>query len=241
MMGFFIVALLLMAGALLLVLTPLLRKAAHPHALRAEVNLMVLRDQLRELDADLAAGTIDAAAHASSRRDLELRVAEDVRPDPALAIAAPERAMALALGLALPLAAGALYLFLGSPGGLDSASVSAARDKPHAVTAEQIENMVARLAQRVKDAPDDVAARGMLARSYNALGRFSEAADVYAALLKLVPGNAELLADYADTLAMVRKSKSGSATPGPGDLKGVTEPVPPGTKNLSIPISSQPQ
>jgi cytochrome c-type biogenesis protein CcmH len=53
---------------------------ASPHALRDEVNLTVLRDQLRELDADLAAGAIDAAGYASARQELERRVAEDVKP-----------------------------------------------------------------------------------------------------------------------------------------------------------------
>jgi cytochrome c-type biogenesis protein CcmH len=42
----------------------------------------------------------------------------------------------------------------------------------------------------------------MLARSYNALGRFPEAVNAYVHLLKLVPDNADLLADFADTLAM---------------------------------------
>lgn len=42
----------------------------------------------------------------------------------------------------------------------------------------------------------------MLARSYNALGRFDDAANAYARLVKLLPADASLLADYADTLAM---------------------------------------
>ncbi|EKE17200.1 MAG: hypothetical protein ACD_10C00572G0004, partial [uncultured bacterium] len=69
---FFIAAVLLLAVALLFVLPTLLRQAAvvNPHALRAEVNLTVLRDQMRELDADMAAGTINAAAHASARQEL---------------------------------------------------------------------------------------------------------------------------------------------------------------------------
>ena len=213
MIAFWIVAVLLTAGALLFVLTPLLRKeaVAHPHALRDEVNLMVLRDQLHELDADMAAGTIDAAAYESSRRELERRVAEDVQPGTALAKTVPRKnAVGLLVGMSLPVVAVSLYFLLGNPSGLDPAQTAAPKEAAHKVTEEQIQAMVTTLAQRLKDSPDDVQGWSMLARSYNALGRFGEAADAYARLVKLVPGNADMLADYADTLAMsLNKSLQG--------------------------------
>ncbi|NMM05039.1 c-type cytochrome biogenesis protein CcmI [Polaromonas sp.] len=213
MIAFWIVAVLLMAGALLFILTPLLRKdeVAHLHALRDEVNLMVLRDQLHELDADRAAGTIDAAAYESSRQELERRVAEDVQPGTKLAKTVPRKnAVGLLVGLSLPVVAVSLYFLLGNPGGLDPAQTSAPKEAAHEVTEEQIQAMITGLAQRLKDSPDDVQGWSMLARSYNALGRFGEAADAYARLVKLAPGNADMLADYADTLAMsLNKSLQG--------------------------------
>ncbi|MDP3841752.1 MAG: c-type cytochrome biogenesis protein CcmI [Oxalobacteraceae bacterium] len=204
---FLIVAALLIAGSLLFILPTLLRKeaVASPHALRDEVNLTVLRDQLRELDADVAAGAIDAAGYASARQELERRVAEDVQPGvtaTATASASGKRWTAVVVGLAVPALAVALYLVLGSPAGIDPAQVDAQKGQSHEVTEEQIVGMVAGLAQRLKSNPDDVEGWSMLARSYNALGRFGEAADAYARLVKLVPGDADLLADYADTLAM---------------------------------------
>ena len=213
MIAFWIVAVLLMAGALLFVLTPLLRKeeVAHPHALRDEVNLMVLRDQLHELDADRAAGTIDAAAYESARRELERRVAEDVQPGTALAKSVPRKnAVGLLVGVSLPVVAVSLYFLLGSPAGLDPAQTAAPKEAAHEVTEEQIQAMITGLAQRLKDSPEDVQGWSMLARSYNAVGRFGEAADAYSRLVKLVPGNADMLADYADTLAMsLNKSLQG--------------------------------
>jgi cytochrome c-type biogenesis protein CcmH len=44
----------------------------------------------------------------------------------------------------------------------------------------------------------------LLAHSYQALERFAEAADAYAHADALIPNNASLLADYADTLAMAQ-------------------------------------
>lgn len=204
---FLILAVLMTAGALLFVLLPLARKeaVAHPHALRDEVNLMVLRDQMAELDADLAAGTIDAAAYQNSRQELERRVVEDVRGDAAAAAAAPDkRFMAWVVGLAVPLLAATVYYLVGAPAGLDPAQSAAPKNAAHEVTAEQIENMVSALATRLQSQPDDAEGWNMLARSYNALGRFEQAAGAYARLVKLTPPNANTLADYADTLAMAQ-------------------------------------
>lgn len=213
MMAFSLVAALLVALALCFILPTLLRKETtlNRHALRDEVNLTVLRDQLCELDADLAAGTIDATAYGSARSELERRVVEDVQPSAASSgSTSDKRRTAVVVGLIVPVIAIALYFLLGSPVGLDPTQVAAPKDQAHAVTEEQIVNMVAGLAQRLKNNPDDAEGWSMLARSYNALGRFGEAADAYARLVKLVPGNADLLADYADTLAMsLNKSLQG--------------------------------
>ena len=205
MTDFSIVAALLMAGTLLFILPTLLRKntVASRHELRDEVNLTVLRDQLRELDADLAAGTIDAPGYEASRQELERRVAEEVQPGAASTGYTPDkRWTAVVVGLVVPVVAISLYILLGSPAGLDPAQVAAPKDQAHQMTTEQTINMVAGLAQRLKNKPDDAEGWNMLARSYNALGRFGEAADAYSRLVTLVPGNADLLADYADTLAM---------------------------------------
>ena len=202
---FLIVAALLLGVALLFVLPTLLRKTAvvHPHALRAEVNLTVLRDQMRELDADLAAGTINAAAHESARHELERRVAEDVQPA-ALAgdASADKRWSAVTVGLSLPAVAIALYFLIGSPAALDPKQVAPPADQAHQITEEQINSMVAALAQRLQNEPDNAEGWSMLARSYSAMSRFAEAAQAYAQLVKLMPGDAALLADYADSLAM---------------------------------------
>lgn len=203
---FAITAALLLIGALFFILPTLLRQEGglHQHALSDEVNLAVLRDQLRELDADLAAGTIDATSYQSAKQELERRVAEDVKPGAAAVAGTAGAGMtAVLIGLAVPLLAVSLYLVLGTPAGLDPAKVAAApNDQTHAVTEDQIVEMIAALSKRLQANPDDADGWHMLARSNSAIGRFGEAATAYSQLVKLVPGNAELLADYADTLAM---------------------------------------
>lgn len=69
-------------------------------------------------------------------------------------------------------------------------------------TAEQINAMVDKLAERLKQQPDDMEGWAMLARSYTVLGRHAEAIPIYQKVLAARGDDATVLADYADSLAM---------------------------------------
>jgi cytochrome c-type biogenesis protein CcmH len=64
--------------------------------------------------------------------------------------------------------------------------------------------MVERLARRLDSAPDDAAGWRMLARSYETLGSYEDAAEAYAHLRRLTPDDAHMLTDYAVTLGIAR-------------------------------------
>ncbi|MBC7404842.1 MAG: c-type cytochrome biogenesis protein CcmI, partial [Cytophaga sp.] len=204
---FFIVAALLTAGALMFVLPPLLRKDIDlsQHVLRDEINLAVLRDQMRELDADLAASTINPDAYQSAKLELERRVAEDVQAAAAIeSIQSDKPWTAVVVGAGVPILAIALYFLLGSPGVFDPTKAAGTQGSANQVTEEQIIAMVAGLEQSLKSKPDDAQGWNMLARSYHTMGKYREAAVAYANVVRLIPDNADLLADYADALAMAQ-------------------------------------
>ncbi len=208
MMLFWVIAALLVALALAFLLTPLLRNRATSGdgVSRAAANLAVFRDQLAELDVDLAAGSIDREQWEAARGDLQRGLLEDAGA-PAVSEAAPvarSKVAAIAVALAVPLISVSVYLALGNSQGLDPSKASAEQGAPHALTQEQIESMAARLAQRLESNPDDAEGWLMLARTYTALGRFGEAAGAYAKAEARFPQNAQLLADYADSLAMAQ-------------------------------------
>ncbi len=200
---FLIVSALLLIGALLFIVPPLLRNPSAQRVSRKAVNITLYRDQIRELEADLQSGTLNAEHYEKARHELEARLLEDVGADDAAADR-PRlgRASAIMVGLALPLCAVAIYLVAGSPQALVPGQGQAASGPGHEVTAEQIEEMVQRLAARLRSNPDNVEGWTMLARTYNALGRFEQAASAYASAAKQSPNDAQLLADYADALAM---------------------------------------
>ena len=103
---------------------------------------------------------------------------------------------ALAVGIAVPLLAVAVYFAAGTPRALDP--------REAVPSAAQVEAMVARLAAKLRENPDDADGWKLLGRSYTVMGRFQEAVDAYAKAAQRDPRDAQLLADFADALAMAR-------------------------------------
>jgi len=194
---------LLVAGAVLFIVLPLARRSARPAESRDAVNAAVYRDQLRELDADVQAGTLAPDQRDKAREEIEARLAADLgKGEPTPQSRGSARGAALALGLAVPVCTLAIYLTVGNPRAL-SPEVAAGAG-PHGVTAQQFETMVERLAARMKERPDDVEGWMMLGRSYAVLGHFPQSAAAYSKAVALAPNDAQLLADYADSLAMAQ-------------------------------------
>lgn len=208
MTAFWIAAGLLLAGALLFVLPPLLSgRAREIVASHDAANVSIYRDQLAELEADLASGAIPPEQYEQSKREIEKRVLEEVGGgETSSAAQAPGRMPAILVGLAIPALAIGLYVMLGTPAGLDpkQAAAAAGQDASHSITPEQIAAMTETLAERLKQNPNDLEGWAMLARSYGVLQRYPEAAKAYAEAVRLQPNNAQLLADYADTLGMAQ-------------------------------------
>jgi cytochrome c-type biogenesis protein CcmH len=189
MTAFWLSAAVLAVLAVALVLRPLLRRRPGEAVSRDSVNLAIYRDQVRELDADLAAGMLAQADYERSRGEIEARLLRDLSPKE------PEkrgkgRAAAVVAGLAIPACALALYLLVGNPGAFTEG--------------EHVERMVERLAAHLRENPDDGSGWKLLGRSYATLGRFPEAADAFAKAALRSPRDAQLLADFADVLGMAR-------------------------------------
>jgi cytochrome c-type biogenesis protein CcmH len=203
---FWILAALLIAGALLCVLPPLLKRS-HDKSRSAvpnkALNVAVYRDQHQELEADRRAGTLNDEQYERARAELERRLLDDVAAEPAPAAAKPaSRASAIILGLAVPLLAVGLYFAVGNPQAL--APVAMPANAGQNITPQQIEAMVAKLAERMKQNPDDPKGWAMLAKSYAVMGRFEDAVAAYGKSVERAPNDANVLADYADALAMAR-------------------------------------
>ena len=206
---FWIVASLFLIGALLMLLPPLWkpRQGSAP-ATASGLNLAVYRDQLRESERDLAAGLIAPDQVGAARDDIRQRWLEDAAVPVAVAAARPAaRRAVIVLALLIPVGSVLTYLGLGDPRGVEplaARAVTAPGVARHSVTPEQIEAMVVSLAERLKAQPGDAEGWMMLGRSYTALGRHRDAVSALRRANELAPGNASLLADFADVLGMAQ-------------------------------------
>lgn len=211
---FWSLAAIMMMAALLFILPPMLRNRELPATSGDEINTEVIKAQLAELEADLAAGKLDQAQYAAARADLEQELLYDLAAGgPALRAPRSGRWATLLIVPALPLCAVLLYQMLGSVEIIDvlqQARMSQPPAAQQAQTAQQqpgqqqhsLDEMVARLAARMQQQPDDLKGWVMLARSYTILKRYPEAVSAYENVLRLGGENAAVLTDYADTLVM---------------------------------------
>ena len=192
-------ALLLLAA--LFVAFPLWRKSAPQHdVLRDAANLGIFRDQSAEFEKDLSDGLLTQDAYEQGKRELQARLLEEVKitnqPAPQVP-RTPSKITAIILLVLLPLFSVSLYLTIGTPDALspDEAAVADANGIIHSMDA------LARLEKKLKKIanPNDW---HTLARSYTELKQFDRAANAYQQLVELVPGEAELWANYADAYAM---------------------------------------
>ena len=202
---FWLLAALLVAGALLLMLPALWRPKAAVQGQAGGANVAVYRDQLREAERDLAADLITPERYEQLKAEIQRRVVEDPRQAAAApaAVARPARRTVWALALLIPAASVATYLALGQPEAAAPGFVEQqAAQARQPVTPEQIERMVATLAERLKAEPNNAEGWQMLGRSYAVLERYADAAAAYRKAAELLPASADVLADLADVLGM---------------------------------------
>jgi cytochrome c-type biogenesis protein CcmH len=140
-------------------------------------DLAVYRDQLAELDRDVARGLMPEAEAASARLEIQRRLlaAADRAGKPAAKVRSMPRPAILLLALA-PLAALALYLELGQP--LLPGVPFAGRVQPSGAD-PQLAALVDRLARHMNAQPADAHGWLLLGRAEGDLGRYRESAAAY--------------------------------------------------------------
>jgi len=188
------------AAAIAAVLVPLVRNRAEGSS---NPDIAVYRDQLDEVDRDLATGLVgkneaEAARVEISRRLLAAANAVGAAPtasDPASATRFRRGLVAAAL-LLLPAGATALYLQLGSPNVTAELATGAAQTGNRS----QIENLVVRVEAHLQKNPRDGRGWEVLAPVYMQLGRYSDSVSAWRNTLTLLGENAEREANLGEAL-----------------------------------------
>lgn len=160
---------------------PLWRPAVDAGQRRQAANVAAYRQRLAELEADAAAGLVDADTATSLRAELDARLLRDTGPGEAAA-APSQRHLILSLAL------GVLVLGFAVAGYFQDGSwkaqmqiANAPQDAAdQAAQQASIDEMLGALAQRLEQNPNDVDGWALLGRSYFAMQRYPDAAAAYA-------------------------------------------------------------
>lgn len=204
MTALWIAVLVLLLATLLCLIPPLLRRAPAAQAAEASVRAFYLA-QREQLERDLKNGSLSPEARARAEEELQRDLLQDLalRRSRAAPWAGQGAGVAAAclLSVLIPVAAVLLYGQLGNPRAAASAAAVVAAAEPHAgASNDDMAMAINALARRLRSAPDDPDGWYVLARSYETLGRYSDAVAAYRQVLRLAPDQPAVLADLADAL-----------------------------------------
>ena len=226
-MSFWIIA---AAGATLvtvLLIRALWRGATTPVPTRVEQDLQVYRDQLAEVEREVARGVLSSEDAARAKTEISRRIlaADTSRTSQMQAGAAPSKLLMAVIALALIGGSLFMYASLGAPGygnlalkdriafaknlretrpsqaeaiaGVPEASVAPA-------LSPEYETLLTRLRETVAKRPDDIQGQTLLAQNEARVGNFSAAADAQSAVVRLKGAGAttEEVVNYGELLIM---------------------------------------
>lgn len=181
---------------------------------RRDANVAAYRSRLAELETEARSGLVRPEVAEQAKQEAGAHLLEDVAAsgEPPAATQPSSPWIAATLGLSLVLFGGVWYLAAGSWRTQDLVALN--REDPKAARAESLRSMVAKLEKQVAANPGDAEGWIWLGRSYNGLGRHSDAAQALGRANELQGGqNPDLLVEEGETWAMAQnRSMAGAPT-----------------------------
>jgi cytochrome c-type biogenesis protein CcmH len=200
-MTLWLILALMTGAAIFAVIWPLVKKGKED---RSGSDIVVYRDQLEELDRDLATGLIGKTEGEAARVEISRRLlaaAESTKAAPPTigpTTVWHRRAIALAALVLLPAGAGGLYLRLGSPD-LASGAMTAQRSVELEDRAS-IENLVGKVELHLQNNPRDGRGWEVLAPVYMRLNRYTDSVSAWRNALLLLGESADREANLGEAL-----------------------------------------
>ena len=205
----FLLLALVLTLVVLAVLWRVLWQATRPVAQSQEreqvlSHVAVYREQLAELERELAQGSLDQAGFDLSHQELTQRLLEDAPPPQSSAAPTPatnKRPKLLLAGIAvlIPLMAFSAYFLVGTPMALDP-QLSAQAHGDEQLTPERLASMADQLAERLQNEPNNAEGWVMLGRIQRALAQY-DAADAALQKALSLARNDDVLIERAEVLA----------------------------------------
>lgn len=215
MIIFWVLAAALIVIALVFLLRPLRLDSKVSDIDRTAQNIVIAKERLNELKLEFEEELISAEEYQQTRQELEQSLLNDVEQNSAEAPKVTHnqsynRVAQLGLLIFVPVMAVVFYAYLGQPDLIEGTKKqdTAGHTSPEGKTPlGSVEDMVDKLAAKLKQEPDNAEGWFMLARSYMSMNRYQEAVDALEKTNQLVPNNPVIMLRYADALTMLQAGK----------------------------------
>ncbi len=225
-MMLWVLMLFLVLVVLLALALPLLRRTG-PVLDRNAFNQAVYRDQLDELEREIARGLLPPADAAATRLEIQRRMLASGAPSqsPAARRTVPSPVTACAVAAFVAVGGSGVYAILGAPSLADAPFVSAAAagESPHGGGAAagsaggehgDLAQAAARLAEKLKANPSNADGWLLYARTSGSLRQWGQAVDAYRHAIAVGAAGPEVQAGLGETLTL---QAGGMVTPAAHD------------------------
>ena len=213
MITFWIFAVAMVIVALIFLLRPFFLDMKQDEIARSALNVKITKERISELKIELEQGTISQSEYDQTLEELEQALLYDVDEETIstkkINNESYNRFTRIALIFSVPVFAISIYGFLGQPDLIEGAKKQTATvPAGHAPSNKAgaslgtVEQMVEKLAAKLKENPDNAEGWFMLARSYMSMNRYPEAVVALEKTNKLIPNNPVVMLRYADALTM---------------------------------------
>ncbi|WP_395687086.1 c-type cytochrome biogenesis protein CcmI [Aestuariivirga sp.] len=188
------------AAVLAALLFPAIREGrAEARADRNACDRAVFRDQLAELERDVARGLIGPAEAEAARNEISRRLIAVAGAEPERRAGRAAQVVAVAAAVLVPLVAVPLYLSSGNPGMPD---VPLAQRMAAAEDAGDFDALIVKVERHLAQNPDDLEGWKVLGPAYRRGQRWADLVVAERNILRLSPPSAAQLADYGEALVL---------------------------------------
>ncbi len=209
MILFFISSAVLVIVTLMLLLPVFFRNAESAEPSRTAINVDIAKSQARELQQRLESGEISREDFTDEKTRLETGLARDIENEELSAGNSKGQWLLWPIAASIPIAAGALYLNLGTleafdPDAYVAAPVTTQQSQPQAPDMQVI---VERIQQQLEEQPDDARGWFMLGRAHLTLGEYTQAEVALRKALELNESNVDVRIRLADAIALTQDGR----------------------------------
>lgn len=207
------IAAILCMTVLTIMLMPLIRRRAQSIVSREFYDINVYKDQLDEVERDLARGILAGDQAKATRTEIKRRMlsaaqANENFVDGHIPVEKTNWALVSLIALVLPIGATVVYLGLGNPTLPDQPL--AGRDMSAGIAEmkrrAEMSKTVDQLAEKMKSRPADMRGWALLGRSYMTLEKYDAAANSYGKAYDLSNNNPDAGSAYGEALTLAADS-----------------------------------